>query len=134
MELCSLLFVIPGAEFGANPRSYYESAIRAGLLTVNGNKISPDYKLQNSDLVCNRQVDGLPPHPTMKDCHPTLACYMNGPDPDMAFKAIRMAASSYPIFNCTLVLGTSHWHHTRMFTRIFKLDTFGSRYMRRRQF
>lgn len=55
MYLCSF----PGAEFGANPRSYYESVIRGGLLTVNGNKISPDYRLQNSDLVCNRQVEGL---------------------------------------------------------------------------
>lgn len=45
-----------GAEFGANPRSYYERAIRCGLLTINGKNTSPDYKLNNSDLVCNRQA------------------------------------------------------------------------------
>lgn len=47
------------AEFAGEPRSHYEQAIRLGLLTVNGRKIDLDYKLQNSDLICNRQVRGL---------------------------------------------------------------------------
>lgn len=44
----------PGAEFGGEPRSHYENAIRGALLTVNGNKVGVDYELQNSDLICNR--------------------------------------------------------------------------------
>ena len=80
-----------GAEFGANPRSHYESVIRSGLLTVNGNKISPDYKLQNSDLVRNRQVEGVPPYQPMKNWHatpPSRATRTSyGPNPDVASKA-----------------------------------------------
>lgn len=41
-------------EFGGNPRSHYERMIRFGLLTVNGQRISLDYKLKHADLLCNR--------------------------------------------------------------------------------
>ncbi|CAN0397541.1 unnamed protein product, partial [Hapterophycus canaliculatus] len=44
------------AEFAGEPRSHYENAIRGGLLTVNGKKVDLDYKLRNSDLICNRRV------------------------------------------------------------------------------
>lgn len=53
----SLVFCSPAAEFGGEPRSHYENAIRGGLLTVNGEKVGLDYRLQNSDLICNRQVN-----------------------------------------------------------------------------
>eukprot|EP00752_Nemacystus_decipiens_P001362 g1351.t1 len=49
------------AEFGGEPRSHYENAIRTGLLTVNGKKVDLDYKLQNSDLICNRTHRHEPP-------------------------------------------------------------------------
>eukprot|EP00903_Cladosiphon_okamuranus_P019106 g17580.t1 len=49
------------AEFAGEPRSHYENAIRSGLLTVNGEKVGLDYKLQNSDLICNRTHRHEPP-------------------------------------------------------------------------
>ncbi|CAM9564162.1 unnamed protein product, partial [Ectocarpus sp. 13 AM-2016] len=49
------------AEFGGEPRSHYENAIRGGLLTVNGSKVGVDYELQNSDLICNRTHRHEPP-------------------------------------------------------------------------
>ncbi|CAM9594236.1 unnamed protein product, partial [Choristocarpus tenellus] len=50
-----------GKEFGVNSRSHYESAIRAGNLTVNGKKVEPNYLLKNADLVCNRMHRHEPP-------------------------------------------------------------------------
>ncbi len=68
-SLRRLVFAIPppptpAAEFGGEPRSHYETAIRIGLLTINGRKVEPDYKIQNGDLICNRQVaEALSPPP-----------------------------------------------------------------------
>ena len=39
------------AEFGANPREYYEEAIRRGFITVNGDKVSTDYEIKNGDYI-----------------------------------------------------------------------------------
>ncbi|CAM9950708.1 unnamed protein product [Discosporangium mesarthrocarpum] len=50
-----------GKEFCVNSKSHYQSAIRAGHITVNGEKTEAEYKLRSGDLVCNRLHRHEPP-------------------------------------------------------------------------
>lgn len=40
-------------EFRAHPAAEYERCIRAGTLTVNYEKVDPDYRLKHNDLLAN---------------------------------------------------------------------------------
>ena len=40
-------------EFAAYSREYYEESIQLGRIRVNGEKVTPDYKIQNGDLICH---------------------------------------------------------------------------------
>ena len=40
-------------EFAAYSREYYEESIQLGRTRVNGEKVTPDYKIQNGDLICH---------------------------------------------------------------------------------
>lgn len=43
-----LLEVVSG-EFGGHPMSYWQRAVRTGLVSVNGRPTTPDYLLRNGD-------------------------------------------------------------------------------------
>ncbi|KAK8809862.1 hypothetical protein WA158_000805 [Blastocystis sp. Blastoise] len=45
------LLDVYSSEFAAYSRDYYEEAINAGRITVNGEAVRPDYILKNSDLI-----------------------------------------------------------------------------------
>ena len=66
------------AEFGANPREYYEEAIRRGFITVNGDKVSTDYEIKNGDYIVHEAHRHEPPVvfvPAEKnDCIPGHRC------------------------------------------------------------
>ncbi|CAH0700845.1 unnamed protein product [Spodoptera exigua] len=40
-------------EFRAHPAAEYERCIRAGTLTVNYERVDPDYRLKHNDLLAN---------------------------------------------------------------------------------
>jgi 23S rRNA-/tRNA-specific pseudouridylate synthase len=48
-------------EFGAQPRVYWDNAIRRGLITVNGISVSCDYVVQNSDKIVHKTHRHEPP-------------------------------------------------------------------------
>lgn len=40
-------------EFRAHPAAEYERCVRAGTLTVNYDRVPPDYRLRHNDLLAN---------------------------------------------------------------------------------